>query len=185
MKFSDLIRTRHPLGNPGDRAIEPEKLDKILQAGRLAPTTRFSQTQRILVVDSPEAIEKLKSCTPCHYDAITFLVLCYDHEISQRNNNPFGHEEFGAVDAGIVGTYMMLQATELGIDLTWVNCFNTERLRTEFNIPEHYEVVSLMPLGYSTGGKTSNAQDGLLPMEETVSFNRFHVAEMLEEAFVF
>lgn len=184
MKFADLIRSRHPLGNPSDRPIEAEKLDKILQAGRLATTTHSCRSQRILVIDSDGAIESLKGCTPCHDDATMFLVLCYDHEISQRNNNPFGYEEFGAVDAGIVGAYMLLQAAELGIRLSWVNCFNTLRLRTEFHVPEHYEVVALLSVGYS-GEEAPALRDDPLPMKKAVHFNRFDDVELLEEAFVF
>ncbi len=60
--------------------IEKEKLDLILEAGRIAPTAANFQPQRILVIDSEEGLTKLKTCTPYHFNAPLALLICYDYE---------------------------------------------------------------------------------------------------------
>ena len=44
-------------------------MDAVLEASRLAPTACNNQPQRILVLDTAEALDKLKDCTPCHFSA--------------------------------------------------------------------------------------------------------------------
>jgi len=63
MDFLELARKRYSVRNYSDRPVEEEKLLKILEAGRLAPTAVNYQPQKIFVLKSAEAIEKLRSVT--------------------------------------------------------------------------------------------------------------------------
>lgn len=64
MNFLELAKKRYSVRKFSDKKVEREKLDAILEAGRCAPTAVNYQPQRILVLESPDALEKLKGCTP-------------------------------------------------------------------------------------------------------------------------
>ncbi len=126
--------------------IDKEKLDLILEAGRVAPTAANFQPQRILVIDSEEGLTKLKTCTPYHFNAPLVLLVCYDYETCWKHQH--SGKASGDVDASIVTTHMMLEAASLGIGNTWVAAFDHDKIRELFNIPDYLMPVALLPLGY-------------------------------------
>ena len=69
MDFLQLVKDRYSVRKFSDRKVEQEKLDLILEAGRVAPTAVNYQPQRILVLSSEENLAKLKSCTIYHFHA--------------------------------------------------------------------------------------------------------------------
>ena len=147
MEFLNLARDlRYSVRKFKDQPVEKEKLDLILEAGRIAPTACNYQPQRIMVIDAPAAYEKLKQCTPCHFDAPVVLMICYDKTTVWKNkiNGTVG----GDVDASIVTTHMMLQAAALGLGTTWVGAFKLEKLRELFELPDFLVPVALLPVGY-------------------------------------
>lgn len=87
MDFLELAKERYSVRKFSDKKVEREKLDAILEAGRCAPTAVNYQPQRILVLESPEALEKLKGCTPYHFHAPLALLVCYDREASWKRSH--------------------------------------------------------------------------------------------------
>ncbi len=145
MNFMELIKTRYSCRKFDKRPVEQEKIDMILEAARFAPTAANRQPQRIMVIKK-DKIELLKNCTPYHFDApVTFLV-CYDRTASWKRK--YDGRDSGEVDASIVGTQMMLAASEAGIGSTWVMSFDPKAIREAFHLPEEYEPVALFPMGY-------------------------------------
>ena len=56
MEFKEVIKNRYSCKKYGDKQVESEKLTAILEAGRLAPTAKNMQEQRIYVLQSAEAL---------------------------------------------------------------------------------------------------------------------------------
>lgn len=77
MEFTQLIAQRYSCKQYSPRQVEPDKLKAILAAGRLAPTAKNLQEQRIYVLQSPEALEKVDALTPCRYGAPTVLAVAW------------------------------------------------------------------------------------------------------------
>lgn len=146
MELLQLVKERYSVRKFSGRKVEREKLDLILEAGRVAPTAVNYQPQRILVLDSEEALSKLKSCTPYHFHAPLALLVCYDSTVSWKRS--YDGNDMGVVDASIVTTQMMLQIAELGLGTTWVGHFNPDSIRESFDIPEYLVPVALLPIGY-------------------------------------
>jgi len=170
MDFIELAKERFSHRAFSEQPVEKEKLDRILEAGRIAPTAGNYQPQRILVIQSDEAIRKLKQCTPCHYNATLILLICYE-DISK---NPFTGEKIGEIDASIVTTHMMLEATELGLGTVWVGYFNPDMIRTTFHLPANYIPVALLPIGYpDDDAYPSPMHDSRHPLEKTVFYDDF------------
>jgi nitroreductase len=144
--FLELAKERYSVRKFDSRQIEEEKVNLILEAGRIAPTAVNYQPQRILALQAKEEMQKLEACTPYHFGQTLALLVCYDKTVSWKRK--FDNKDSGEVDASIVATHMMLEAENLGIGSTWVGHFNPQALRESFAIPENLEPVLLLMLGY-------------------------------------
>ena len=78
MEFTQLIAQRYSCKNFGTGKVDAAALHTILEAGRLAPTAKNTQEQRIYVVQSEEGLAKIDAATPCRYGAPICLVVAYD-----------------------------------------------------------------------------------------------------------
>ncbi len=152
MDFMELCKQRYS-GRAFDRnrPIPEEKLEKILEAARLAPSGCNAQPWKVLVLESEEALEKTRECSECVYDAPIVLVFLYD------KSHPDSTLEINGVDVGltsgvIAATFSMLAVTEQGIGSCWVCWFHEEILRKTFQIPENWVPVCLLPIGYDREG---------------------------------
>lgn len=169
MEFTDVIEKRYSCKNYSARKVEDEKLIAILNAGRVAPTAKNFQEQRIYVVRSEEGLAKIDAATPCRYGAPVCLVVAYDR--SNMFTYPGGKHTSGAEDAAIVATHMLLAAANAGVDSCWINFFDPEKLAAELGLPENEEVLMLMDLGYAAEGAGPLANHGLRkPLKETVAY---------------
>ena len=144
MEFEEIIRRRTSVRKFSDKPLEQEKLNKILEAGRLAPTAKNIQPFKIYVVNSEEGISKIDNASRCRYGAKTVLIVCGNNNESYHKGDYSTYE----MDSCIVATHMMLEATNIGVDNIWIESFDENILRNEFNIPIEYIPVCLLPLGY-------------------------------------
>ncbi len=149
MDFLDLAKKRFSARKFSDKMISKEDLDKILEAGLVAPTAKNLQPQRIYILQSDSALEKIASLTPCTFNAKTVLIFTYNEDEEWKNQLQEGIHS-GVEDVSIVATHMMMEATDLGIDSIWVNRFANAEVEKSFNLPANEKVVLLMPLGYRT-----------------------------------
>lgn len=153
MDFMDLAQARFFVREYSDRPVEKEKLERILEAGRMAPTAKNQQPQKIYVLQSENALKKLSTLTHCAYGAKTVLLFTYNQEQDWKNPLEDGVHS-GVEDVSIVATYIMLQAIELGVYTTWCNYFSNSELEKAFQLPENEKSVLIMPVGY----KADNAE---------------------------
>lgn len=150
--FESVIRERTATRKFKEKTVPKEKIEKILEAGRLAPTAKNIQPQKIYVVQSKEGLEKIDKISPCRYGSSTVLIVCSDKSIAWSKENYSSYE----TDACIVATHMMLEATNIGIDNIWIEMFDIEALKKEFNLKENLEPICLIPLGYASEDYTGN-----------------------------
>ena len=169
MEFKAVVQNRYSCKKYSDRPVEAEKLNAILEAGRLAPTAKNLQEQHVYVLQSAEALAKVDAITPCRYGAPTVLVVAFD-----KNNvftYPGGKRDSGVEDATIVATHMILAAADEGVDSCWVNFLGPEKLAQALNLPENEEVLMVMDLGYAAEGAGPLANhSSRKPLSETVSY---------------
>ena len=147
MEFTDVVKNRYACKKYDGTQISALQLDAILEAGRLAPTAKNLQGQRIYVVQSAEGLAKIDALTPCRYGAPTVLVVAYD-----KNSVfvfPGGKANSGEEDASIVATHMMLAATNAGVDSCWLNFFDPEAVAKALHLPENEQVLMLLDLGHA------------------------------------
>ena len=84
----------------------------------------------------------------------------------------FSKEDYSTyeMDASIVTTHMMLEATNIGVGSIWVEKFDGDVLRNEFNIPEDLIPVCLLPLGYNDGYEPSPMHSKRKKIDEIVEY---------------
>lgn len=153
MSFIELAKERFSVRKFSDKKVEKDKLNAILEASSIAPTGANCQPQKIYVLDSPSAIEKINSLCKCIFGAQTVLMVTYDKELEWKNPLEEGVSA-GIEDASIVATHMMLEAWELGIASCWVNFFSPTEVKKAFDLPEKEEIVLLLPIGYAADDAT-------------------------------
>ncbi|MBE6003692.1 MAG: nitroreductase [Lachnospiraceae bacterium] len=169
MEFKEVVKNRYSCKKYSDRKVEREKLDEILEAGRLAPTAKNLQEQHIYVVESEENLAKIDKATPCRYGAQTVIVVAFD-----KNNvftYPGDKRDSGVEDASIVATHLILAAADAGVDSCWVNSFDPDKLAEDLGLPENEEILMLLDIGYAAEGAGPLANHGSRKeLTETVSY---------------
>ena len=172
MEFQELIKQRYSVRKFDGRKVSSSVIEQILAAGHIAPTGCNNQPQRILVINSDEALEKLKTCTKCHFDAPCALLVCYNKEESWTR--PYDGAQSAPVDAAIVTTHLMLAAHDLGLGSCWVMHFDPQKMREAFHIPTQIEPLALLVLGYPHEDAAPLAMhEQVRPMDEVVIYESF------------
>lgn len=172
MEFLDLAKKRYACRKYTAQKIEREKLEKILEAGRVAPTAANYQPQRIIVVESEEGMARLARCTR-DFGAPCALIVCADStEAWHRKYDGFVADE---VDATIVTDHMMLEAAAQGLDSLWICMFKPEMVKSEFGLPEGVKPVNILLVGYGEGEPLSPERHAQTrkPLAETVVIEHF------------
>ena len=172
MDFLQLAQDRYSVRKFLQKPVSDEDLQKILLAGHCAPTACNKQPQRILIVNTPEGLEKLRMVTECHYNAPTALIVCYDK--SEQWTRSYDGFKSGYIDASIVATHMMLEAASIGVGSTWLLYFIPEAVRVEFAVPDNYEIASILVMGYpADDAEQSPMHSKKRDMSETVFYGKY------------
>jgi nitroreductase len=163
--FLELAKNRYSLRKFSSAPVEEDKIAKILDAGRIAPTAHNNQPQRFKVITSEEELAKVDECTRCRYGSPAVLLVCYDKNVVWERQ--FDGANSGDVDASIVTTHMMMEAEELGLHSCWVMYFHPAKTIEVFALPEHIVPVAFLPIGYAAeGGEPSPMHTERLALEE-------------------
>lgn len=167
MNFLELAKKRYSVRGFKDIPIPQMIIDKILVAGNVAPTAHNNQPQEVIVVKSQKGLKTLKKCTECHYNAPLAFIISYDKDKCWKRS--YDDKCSGDIDASIVATHMMMEATELGIGSTWIMYFIPEAIKAEFKLSDNIEPVAILIMGY-TNAEPSQEHLNRRDLEEYVSY---------------
>lgn len=169
MDFEEVIKNRYSCKKYSDKKVEKEKLDKILEAGRLAPTAKNLQEYHIYVIQSEKNLKKVDEVTPCRYGASTVLLVTYDK--TNVFTYPGGSRDSGIEDATIVATHMMLAAKNQGVESCWINFLDPDITHKKFRLPAKEEVLMMLDISYPAEDCEINPlHDKRKELSETVTF---------------
>ncbi len=172
MEFMELVKNRYSERYFDSKPIEKEKLDRILEAGRLAPTACNYQPQRFVVVKSEDGLRKLDSVTRYRFGAPVVILVCYDANVvwcrqDSGFQNPYNS---GDQDASIAATSMMFEAEEQGIHTLWVRGFDSGTVSNVLDLPETFIPVMMLVIGYPRDKtKPSDWHFKRMPLENFVT----------------
>ncbi len=167
MSFLELAKARYSCRKLTAAAIEPEKIERILQAAVAAPTAKNLQRYTIWAIKSPEALDKLKQTTNYTFGAALAFVIGAKKD--GAFDRPFDNKNFSEIDAAIVATHLMLAVQDEGLGTTWVGYFDAPKLQQLFPEMQEHELIAVFPIGYpAEGAKPSNRHEERRPLKEVV-----------------
>ena len=147
MDFLELSKSRYSVLYYQNKPVPDELLKKIIEAGISAPTACNFQPQKIKLINSDADRDKLNRVVPSKYFVPAAFLVCYDKLKCWTRR--FDGKTSGEIDTSIVTTHMMMEATSLGLGSIWVMYWNPDTMITEFELPERYEPVALLIVGYA------------------------------------
>ena len=166
MDFLDLAKRRYSERHFAAAPLEEEKLYRILEAGRIAPTACNNQPQRFYVLKSAEALEKAAKLTRTYHAPLVVLV-CYLE--AEAWHSPFDGFCSGDMDASIAASSMMFEAEDLGVHSIWLRGFDAGKVREAFELPEGTVPSLMLALGYpGEKSKPAPLHEQREPIEEFV-----------------
>ena len=172
MEFEQLIRERYSVRSYKPEHLPKEAIDVFLAAGHVAPTGCNKQPQRILVLNTEESLARLQGCTKCRFGAPCAMIVCHNKEESWKR--PYDGAWASPVDAAIVTTHRMLAARNIGVGSCWVMHFDPFTLREAFAIPEAFEPLAILLLGYpAEDAAPKHYHEEYRPMDEVVFYEKF------------
>ena len=170
MDFLTLAKKRYSVRSYTSKKVESEKLEKILEAAHVAPTAANLQPVRLIAVQSSEGLAKISRAANI-YGAPLAIIVCADR--SKAWTRPFDQKQTGDIDASILTDHMMLQATELGLGSVWICYFKPDILRESFKLPEHWEPINILAIGYAADAPadTERFARERIPVQQLVSYD--------------
>jgi nitroreductase len=172
MDFLALAQSRYSVRAYEQRPVEAEKLSRILEAGRIAPTAANKQPQRFLVLNTPEGLQKLATGTNSHGAPLAIVVLGDRSAVWVR---PYDKKDMIDIDTAIATDHMMLEAVSLGLGTCWLTYFDPEVIRGVFKIPSNLIPVNILTMGYAKGTPSSPERfdRDRKPMKDFVVYGSF------------
>jgi len=149
MDFLTLAKNRYSERAFSDKPLEQEKLELILEAGRISPTACNFQPEKIYVIKSKEGLSKAQKLTSI-YNAPIVLLVCYDINQAWKTQNDGLYKSYciGEQDASIVAATMMYEAQDLGVHSIWLRGFDSKAAADAFKLPDNIRPVMMLALGY-------------------------------------
>lgn len=149
MSFLELAIQRFSVRDYLPDPVPEDKLERVIDAARLAPTAANRQPWRLIIVDDPDLLAKMKIVYPRDWfaQAPVVLVLCIAHDEAWRRSKD--DRGYGEVDAAIVMDHMVMAATEEDLGTCWIAAFAPAPLYEILGIPEGVEPFLLCTLGFA------------------------------------
>ena len=172
MSFLDLAKRRYSVRSYAQRKVEKEKLEYIIEAGRVAPTAANVQPQRVLVIESDEGIAKLRRAANIYNAQTAFIVFGDGGDVWTR---PQDGKKTIDIDASIVTDHMLHAATDMGLGTLWMTWFDPAVIMKEFSVPENLVPVNILLVGYAEGNPLSPDRHARTrkELEDTVFYEEF------------
>jgi nitroreductase len=171
MEYSELILKRESIRNyDPNRPVPREILEKILEAGRLAPSAKNLQPWKFLLISSPALLKKVKASYLRDWikDAPHILVL-----IGLKNQAWIrGYDGYNSVetDVSIAMTHIILAAENEGVGACWIAAYNPSLLKEALNRGEDQQIFAMTPLGYLKPGFQKTFVKKRKSLDEIVEF---------------
>lgn len=161
MDFAPLIRNRQSVRTYCDRPVEVEKLEKLVEAVRLAPSACNAQPWTLLLVDDPALKNRVAEATRSKVfglnrfavQAPVLAVLVMEKPVwTARLGALLQRREFALFDMGIAAAHFCLQAADLGLGTCMLGWFDEKAIKKLLRVPRSRRIALVITLGYAPQG---------------------------------
>jgi nitroreductase len=151
MDLLDVIRGRRSIRRFNSRDVEADKIDRILEAARWAPSAGNLQARAFILVRDSRIKDRIAEAALNQYfisEAPIIFVVCADRRKSEGRYGMRGVDLYCIQDASAAIQNILLMAHSLGLGSCWVGAFDEGRIRKILEIPEDVKPVAIIPVGY-------------------------------------
>ena len=157
MDFLELAAKRQSVRGYLDKPVEREKIERCLQAARLAPSACNSQPWKFIVIDDEELKNKVASTTCSNLISINrfsaqapvlVLVISEKQKLSAKLGSIVKNRQLKMIDIGIAAEHFCLQAAEEGIGTCMMGWFAERKVSKLLQIPKGKRVELVISVGY-------------------------------------
>jgi nitroreductase len=166
MDVMEAIRRRRSIRSYAGREVEDEKLNAVLEAGRLAPSANNRQEWKFVVVKDKALRGKLSDAAKGQRfvaEAPVVIVACAVETEKVMSCGQLAYP----IDLAIAVDHMTLKAVEEGLGTCWIGAFYEDKVKSAIGIPENVKIVALLPLGYPASVSSNYMRK---PLDEIVCY---------------
>ncbi|KXA91748.1 hypothetical protein AKJ57_00175 [candidate division MSBL1 archaeon SCGC-AAA259A05] len=171
MDVEDAILKRRSVRSYKNKGISREKLEKIMDCARMAPSANNRQDWKFVVVDDDVVKDRIYEVANRQGFVREAPVVIAGVTTDPKDIMSCGVPA-GVVDLSIAMDHLALKAADEGLGTCWIGAFNQEEAKEAIEIPEKYEVVALMTVGHPSRpleAEEKNRKD----LEEIISYNTY------------
>jgi len=168
MDIFEAIKKRYSCRAYQDKAIEPDKLARVLEAARLAPSAKNLQDWRFVVVtDSDTKAQLAEAANNQKFvgTAAAILAACSTRDHVMRCGQPVG-----PIDVSIALEHIALQAVAEGLGTCWIGSFYPDKVRSILGMPNDTVIIELMTIGYPADRQPPTKRE---PIENIVCYEKW------------
>ncbi len=162
MKFIDLVKKRQSVRSYLNTPIEAEKLERCVEAARLAPSATNSQPWRFIVVDNPLLKDQVAKAT--YSPAISFnkftlqapalvVIAANKGNLLSKAGQRMTGLPYYLIDIGIAAEHFCLQAAEEGLGTCMIGWFNQKKIRQCLRISRNEHLSLIIAVGYPSSAE--------------------------------
>jgi nitroreductase len=182
VKFLDLVNKRQSVRKYLDKPVEREKVERCLEAARLAPSANNSQPWSFIVIDDPKLKEAVARKT---FDRVIsfnqfslqapvlILLLSEKPSFFSRVGSAVKDKQFSLIDIGITAEHLCLQAVEEGLGTCMLAWFNEKGVKKLLNIPQQIRIELIITMGYSESNRIRPKKRK--PISQIKSYNSYEL----------
>ena len=179
VKMIDLISSRQSDRSYSDKVVEKEKIERIVDAGRLAPSACNAQPWKFVVVTDPELLKEVSKAASeqvlkmnlfVSQAPVIIVVIREKPNISSNIGGKSMKKDYSLIDIGIASENICLQARAEGLGSCMIGWFDEDRVRELLGIPSSKRVELLITLGYSISEQRTKKRKS---PSEVISYNKY------------
>lgn len=169
MELMDVIRNRRSVRSYESKPIPEEKLMRVLEAARLAPSAANRQPCKFVVVREESkrkalAVAAANQSFVGEAPVVIAAVATSPHHVMRCGVPSY------AVDLAIAVDHMTLAAADEGLGSCWIGAFDQGEVKRILKIPKSYKVVALLPVGYPKDKPSPKSRN---PLQEIICWESF------------
>lgn len=174
-----LILSRQSDRSYNDKPVENEKIERIIEAGRMAPSACNAQPWKFIIVTGPELESRVSEAASARLlgmnsfvsQAPVLLVVVREKaNMSSRIGTTIKNKDYSLIDIGIASENICLQAHAEGIGSCMIGWFDEKQVKKILGIPSGKRVELIITLGYPAKELREKRRK---PLSETVSYNKY------------
>jgi len=162
-----------------EKAVEKEKLERIVEAGRMSPSACNAQPWKFIVVTEPGLLKEVAEAASAKLlgmnsfvtqAPVQIVIVREKPNFSSKVGATIKNKDYSLIDIGIAAENICLQAEAEGLGSCIIGWFDEKMLRKILKIPGSKRVELIITLGYSLSDQREKRRK---PEGETVSYNKY------------